>query len=137
MILSLRCELNRVKTETDTIVGTDWNDKQGRVMVPTKSSSTIVNSLLQVYRGIHETLTKKDLSYVFEEIIVGIKDKLLDRIKTDLIIKTEHGYKLLCDELDYLMENFKEFFEDKLGFDITLLNKTIKEIENVKTANLF
>ena len=114
----------------------DWNNEQQRVMVPTKSSTTIVNSLFQVHRAVADLLPRADADYVFEEILGTLNAVVFGRIKSDLKISRELGYKLLCDELDYLVDNVNELFVEKLGFNTSVLQKSVKEIEALKTVFL-
>ncbi len=99
-------------------------------------STTIINSLFQVHRGVADMLSKADCEYVFEEIMSALNDVVFGRIKSDLMISKEVGYKLLCDELDYLVENINELFQEKLGLNTVPVQKTVKEIEALKTVFL-
>jgi len=114
----------------------DWNNEDQRVIVPTKMSTTIINSLFQVHRGVADLLSRQDCDYVFEEIMSALNDVVFGRIKSDLMISKEIGYKLLCDELDYLIENINELFQEKLGLNTLPVQKTVKEIEALKTVFL-
>jgi hypothetical protein len=114
----------------------DWNNEEQRVMIPTRMSTTIVNSLYQVYRGIIDLLPRPDVEYIFEALMMTMNDQVFGKIKSDLMITKEVGYKLLCDELDYLIENTSELFGDKLGLNVIHLQNTVKEIEALKTVFL-
>lgn len=107
-----------------------------RVIVPTQSSNTIVNSLHQLFRATHEILIREDENYVFQVLLATSCDKLFGPIKTNLIISTEMGYKLLREELEYLYEGFKSIFEEKLQIDVASIDKAIRDIDTVKLAHL-
>ncbi len=79
-------------------------------MVPTTQSSTIMKSLYQVHRSVESILIDKDLEYLFEEILVVINDVFLLKINQDLIIKNELGYKLICEEIDYIGDSLQTLF---------------------------
>lgn len=132
-----RCEITRITQQADILKEVEWDNTKTRVIVPTQSSSTIINSLHQLFRATHEVLVREDEQYVFSQLLTAVNSKLFGVIKTDLIIRTESGYALLCQEMDYLSENFKSIFEEKLQINVQCIGKSIKDIENIKTAHLF
>ena len=115
----------------------EWDNTQSRVIVPTQASSTVINSLHQLFRTTHEVLVREDEQFVFTRLLAAVTTRLFGVIRTDLIIRTETGYALLCQELDYLSENLKSVFEEKLKINVDCVDQSIKEIENIKTAHLF
>lgn len=121
---------------TSDLLEIDWNNEMNLVIVPTKSGDMISRSLFQVYRAVGDVLLRPDIEFLFKSILTSLDEVLLTKIKTSLIINKDSGYKLLCDELDFLIENFKELFEGKLAMDITPLQKKVKEIEALKTVFL-
>lgn len=126
----------RITLQADTLKEIEWDNAKSRVMVPTQSSNTIISSLNQLFRATHEILIKEDKNYVFQILLTTIIEKLFNTIKTELIVTSDMGYTLLCQELDYLSENFKNLFEEKLKMDVTCIDNAVKDIENVKVAHL-
>lgn len=118
--------------QTNKLLAIDWNNEQEKIVIPSQPSSTIINSFFQVFRSVSDVLIEKDLIYLFEEIIVLTNDFLLNKIKSDLIIRNDLGYKLLCKEIDYLGDNFEDIFAQKIDLDYKLISNSLKEIEKIK-----
>lgn len=136
-VLYGKCALTSFIQQSDIIKDISWDSSKAGINIPTQPSSVIINSLNQVYKATSEILVKEDLDKVFSELLLALKEKYLDKIKTDVIIRTELGYKYLCDELDFVADGAKGVFYEKLKMDLSILTKSIKDIENVKTAHLF
>lgn len=60
------------------------------------------------------------------------KEIFLDRILNEVNIESEYGYKYLCEELDFLEENFEQLFEKKLNIQIGLIKQSTKLVEEKK-----
>ena len=133
---SEKCILTRIIQQTEILKEIEWDNTKTRVIVPTQSSNTIISSLHQLFRATHEILTKEDENYVFQVLLNTVNEKLFNIIKSELVVTSDMGYTLLCEELDYLAEGFKGIFGEKLQMDVSVIDKAIKDIENVKVAHL-
>lgn len=131
-----KCKLKILEMAANELLEFEWNNQEKIMIIPTKASSTIINSILKVNTAINEYSGPEELRLILKEIIVEIREVVLDQIKVKLIISRHTGYDLLCDELDYLYENFREFFEEKNGIEISSLKFTIDEIKNIKKIYL-
>ena len=70
-----------------------------------------MNSVKDAVCGI---LLKDDIDYLFEEILIIVKDEIFEKIVEKVIIKNEVSYKNLCDELDFFDEKIDEIFNKNL-----------------------
>ena len=130
--LSKNCFIISLTELTPEILEFGWNHPEPIFSVPLQASAKIVNSILQVNRAIADLISKDDLKSILNEFVILINEIVFDQIKTQLMISRQSGYEALSDELDYLLENFKEFFEDKNGISVELLKKNVAEIKNIK-----
>lgn len=117
---------------TLTFFETDWNNETQRVIIPTKASQEIVKTVLQLHRAVSEILPKRHLETLMGEVMRVLSDRFVNRIQTDLEIKKEFAYRLMCDEIDYLTQNFVEVFEKKAGVNAQALVLSLKAIESIK-----
>lgn len=106
------------------------------LIVPTKAATTIINSILQVNRAVSDFASKEDLKLIFRDIIFALNEVVFDQMKAKLIISQRTGYDLLCDELDYLLENLREFFTDKNGMSVEAIRENVEAIKQIKKVFL-
>lgn len=121
---------------TAEILEFGWNNPDPIFTVPLQASAKIVSSILEVNRMISDVISKEDLRATLVGFVKLIDEIVLEQIKTQLMISQKTGYDALCDELDYLFDTFKEFFEDKHGIGIELLRNSVKEIKHIKLMYL-
>lgn len=57
-------------------------------------------------------------------------------MKAQLFIKTELAHQTLVMELDYIRENSKDLFQEKLNLDYKAIESVCREIESEKTVYL-
>lgn len=124
--------MKSLETATSEILEFGWNNQEQVLIVPTKASSTIVSAILQVNRAISDLTSREDLLTVFRDIIFALNEVLFDQIKSNLIVNTSSGFDLLSDELDYLVDSFREFFWDKNGLNVNVLSDNVVQIKHIK-----
>ena len=74
----------------------------------------------------------KDLFSLFFKIQKMFVEIYLNPIKKRLFIKTELAHQILVMELDYIKENTKNLFKDKLNLDFKPIDSICREIESEK-----
>ena len=107
------------------------------MIVPTKASSKIVNSILQLNRAIQELISADDLKEVLTGILNDLNAVLLDQIKVKLVINNKRAFDMLSDELDFLLENFKEFFFEQHKLSVESLLDNVELIKRGKLKSEF
>ena len=103
-----------------------------RVESPSPPSSSIIKALFQVHRAVSDFLLMKDLFSLFFKIQKMFVEIYLNPIKKRLFIKTELAHQILVMELDYIKENTKNLFKDKLNLDFKPIDSICREIESEK-----
>ncbi len=131
-----KCALIRLETATAEILEFGWNNQEQLLIVPTKAATTIVNSVLQVNRAICDLASREDLKLILRDTIGALNEAVFDQIKSKLIITKQSAYELLCDEIDYLYDNLREFFFEKNAMSVETLRLNVEEIKHIKKVLL-
>ena len=92
----------------------------------------MIKILNQVKDAVCGILIKDDIDYLFEEILIIVKDEIFDKIIQKVKIKNEESYKNLCDELDFFEEKIDEIFYKNLQLSTKAIKAKIQEIQKTK-----
>ena len=114
----------------------DFNDPENRVESPSGPSVNVVQALFRVYRAVSDFLLLKDLFSLFSKLEKMLVDFYLKPMKAQVFIKTEIAHQILVQELDYIKDNAKDLFLDKITLDYKMIDSVCREIESEKTVYL-
>ena len=123
-----------IKANFEIFRDIDLNEEDSRVITPTKPCSDVIKTLFQVHRAVADFLLLADLLTLFTKIEKSFVDNYLAPMKSQIYIQNEVGHQVISEELEFIRENTKELFGEKLNLDLQMIEGLCQEIESEKTV---